>query len=796
MNSLMKTKVAVSIIILFGIIGCSKASYKPAQTDQATLGQLSRNEVTSSSTSSDYKVTSNKGLLNAISESKPGDKIVMANGVWNNIQMKFTTSGTEAEPITLEAEKAGQVLIQGESDLQIAADYITISGLLFTNGYSPSRAVINFSIDDKVANHCTVTNCVIRDYNKPQRNLRDLWILIKGRHNQVDHCYLSGKANRGPTLRVDLEGNPSINNHHKIIHNHFGPRPPKGGPSAETIQIGNSHTSMCPSYTLVADNFFEECNGEVEVISSKTNFNEFRNNVFYKSEGSLVTRHGNYCTVDGNYFIGDGSNKIGGLRLIGTGHTVTNNYFYNLRGENFRSPLAVMNGIPKSPLNRYIQVTDVTVAHNSWVNCTAPLQFGVGSNIAQKDVLPASEIRSARPKRCIVANNLIHNTLGDKTPIVAHDKLDGIRFESNVINNQGVAFENVVGMNPVNFEMKKIAEYIYAPSYGFPDTEIFVGFGFDNFNKDLLGASRDDNNAIGAITGKPSSAAGILDRSKYGPAWYKTTSTVVAPEVYKLKPGDNISKYIDQVKDGDFLVLSEGAYALSSPLQINKTLTIHAAEGEKVLIKYAGPVETPLFEMNPKGKLTLSGITLQGTGNQFAIATLKENMSSLYNLTVENCTVENFDYILKAYKFSFSEHLMFLGSTFSNCSNGIELSAETDDRGDYNAENILITDCSFDNIESNVVDYYRGGYDESTVGGTLKLTNSRFTKCGAQEENGILINTYGIINVDISGNTFKNNKVKQVAQLWGAQNNKHSDNTIVNSGKIVVEENLKLKTFY
>jgi len=76
-----------------------------------------------------------------------------------------------------------------------------------------------------------------------------------------------------------------------------------------------------------------------------------------------------------------------------------------------------MNGIKKSPLNRYIQVTDVVVAHNSWINCEEPLQFGVGSNIDEADVLPASEIRSERPIRTVVANNLIYNTKGDKQPL-------------------------------------------------------------------------------------------------------------------------------------------------------------------------------------------------------------------------------------------------------------------------------------------------------------------------------------------------------------------------------------------
>ena len=239
------------------------------------------------------------------------------------------------------------------------------------------------------------------------------------------------------------------------------PRPRKGGPSAETIQIGDSGTSMSPSYTNVSNNLFEECNGEVEVISSKTNFNEFRNNVFYKSEGSLVTRHGNYCTVDGNYFIGDENSNVGGIRLIGTGHWVINNYFYNLKGESFRSPLAVMNGIPKSPLNRYNQVTDVVVAHNTWVNCKSPLQFGVGTNISQKEVLPKSEIRSAIPIRTTVANNLICNEVGDKQPIIAHDKIDKIKFKNNLIANQGVSFKAQDGLEMTSITTKEIACLLY-----------------------------------------------------------------------------------------------------------------------------------------------------------------------------------------------------------------------------------------------------------------------------------------------------------------------------------------------
>lgn len=738
-------------------------------------------------------------LNKAISQSTPGAEIVLANGIWKDVQIDFFGKGTKYAPITLRAESPGEVIIQGKSHLKLGGEYLVVSGLHFTEGYSPSNAVIEFAISkDTIAYHCRVTNCVIEDFNKLQRNQTDLWIQFKGRHNQLDHCYITGKSNRGPTLRVDLAGNEHIKNYHKIINNHFGPRPPKGGPSAETIQIGNSFTSMAPSHTLVANNLFERCNGEVEVISSKTNFNEFRNNVFYKSEGSLVTRHGNYCIVDGNYFIGDeASENIGGVRLIGTGHWLTNNYFYNLKGKIFRSPLAVMNGIPKSPLNRYLQVTDVVIAHNSWVNCTSPLQFGVGSNVAEKDVLPASEIRSARPIRTTVANNLIYNQTGDESPVVAHDQLDGINFKSNIINNQGVDFEPVQGLETKTFDLAEVSENVWVPASAFSDVDVFHGFEFEQITKDLFGAARAGNGSIGAVTGNPSIGPEILDRAKYGPDWYSDEPSGSEGKTHSVNSTSKLADVIEAALDGDIIELEAGSYEISTSLKINKTLTIQSAEADnKAIIRYTGGAKTPAFEMNPKGELTLRKINLQGNKEQYAFASLESNMSSLYNLTVEDCEISDFDFILKAYKFSFSEHINLNATTFKNCQNGLELSEETDDKGDYNAENITIKDCHFEGIDKNVIDYYRGGYDESTVGGNLLITNSSFSNCGAKEENGILINTYGILNVDISNNTFRNNPVKLVALLWGAKNNTHSGNEIVKSGKILVEQNLQLKLMY
>ncbi len=758
--------------------------------------------VTCSTESSKKNVVKNVDELNqAIASAGPGDNIILANGIWKDVEIKFRGKGTQDKPITLKAETAGKVSIEGESYLKFGGEYLTVEGLFFKNGFSPSNAVIDFKIShkdkpDEISNNCKVTNCVIEDFNKPKRDNSDLWIQFWGRHNELSNCYIAGKTNRGPTVRVSIAGIESINNYHQIVNNHFGPRPVKGGPSGETIQLGDSYTSMSPSHTMVANNLFEECNGEVEVISSKTNFNVFKNNVFYKSEGSLVTRHGNYVTIDGNYFLGDGVNEnYGGIRIINTGHWVINNYFYGLKGKSFRSPLAVMNGIPKSPLNRYNQVTDVVVAYNTYVNCSSPWQFGVGTNIAQTDVLPKSEIRSARAIRTTVANNIIYNEKGFENIVVENDKADGVTFKSNIINNQGVNFNDFNGgIVESSLELRKLTDNIFIP-VGIPDDfEAYYGFDFNTIEADLFGVSRKDNKSIGAVTGKNVSNPNILDKSKYGTTWFSNEIEPKEPVIHNVAKAEELQIKLNEANNGDIIALTEGTYNLNNSLVLNKTLVIQS-EGKAQLI-FSGAPNTPLFSLQPYGKLTLKNVVLKGNNSNYAFASLKENMSNHFGLTVSNSEISDFAYVLKAYKESFAECLTFENTSISNCENGIELSEEINDKGDYNTEYLTVENCIFDNVSKNVIDYYRGGYDESTIGGNLLVTNSTFTNCGAKEKNRILLNHRGIINVSITQNTFKNNPVEFVSILWGAKNNTASENTFSSSGEIKTEENLKQKLMY
>ena len=178
---------------------------------------------------SDSKVHTIKEFNDRVSKVQPGDSIILANGVWNDAELLFETNGTAQKPITLTVEEKGKVVLEGASNLRIAGDYLIVKGLVFKNGYTPTNAVISFRKDREVmANNSRLTECVIDNFNNPERQVQDYWVTIYGKNNRIDHNHISGKKNLGVTMIVGLDTEDSRENNHKIDHNYFGPRPTYG----------------------------------------------------------------------------------------------------------------------------------------------------------------------------------------------------------------------------------------------------------------------------------------------------------------------------------------------------------------------------------------------------------------------------------------------------------------------------------------------------------------------------------------------------------------------------------------
>ncbi|MXZ04173.1 MAG: T9SS type A sorting domain-containing protein [Rhodothermaceae bacterium] len=369
------------------------------------------------------RVASNpQELASAIASSGPGDTIVMTNGTWTDVVISFYAQGVEGDSITLRAETPGQVILNGNSRLKIGGSYLKVDGLWFDQGALRSGHLIEFRrSSSRLTTHSRLTNCTITNYNPPSYLTEYKWISIYGEHNRVDHCHFAGKSHDGATLVVWLRDPPNDSPvWHRIDNNYFGHRPELGKNGGETIRIGTSSRSMQDAYVTVEHNLFEECDGEIEIISNKSGNNIFRHNTFLRSSGTLTLRHGNEASVYGNYFLGEGKSGSGGVRIIGERHKVYNNYFQDLRGTGYRSALAVVNGVQNSPLNRYFQVKDAVVAFNTFVDVEETFVIGAGKSSEQ----------SLAPDGLQIANNLVVTRNG---PIVEYEDAPlNITYASNV----------------------------------------------------------------------------------------------------------------------------------------------------------------------------------------------------------------------------------------------------------------------------------------------------------------------------------------------------------------------------
>ncbi len=332
-------------------------------------------------------------LPKAFANAKPGDEFVLADGEWKDKLIELHAEGTADAPITLRAQTPGKVVLTGKSGLKFSGRHINVSGLHFHN-VNDANEIIQFRTSSKsLAEHCRLTNCAITSDAVPSNEAEQKWVSIYGKHNRVDHSHFTGKKTGGTLLVVWVAGG---DNHHQIDHNYFGPRTVLGKNGGETIRVGTSDVSMNASYTIVEDNFFEECNGEAEIVSNKSGRNIYRRNTFRECSGALTLRHGNDCRVEQNYFLGNKARGTGGVRIIGTGHVVINNYFADLEGDDSRSAISFMNGLVNSPLHGYFQVENAIVAYNTFIDCKVAMTIGV----------EASKKQPLAPKNCQILNNL------------------------------------------------------------------------------------------------------------------------------------------------------------------------------------------------------------------------------------------------------------------------------------------------------------------------------------------------------------------------------------------------------
>ena len=708
----------------------------------------------------DFLVKTQSEYLDASSKLNPGDRIILANGVWRDFEILFQGVGTEQEAITLTAQEKGKVIISGQSNLRLAGEHLFVTGLVFKDGYTPTSSVISFrKSKSEVANHSRVSEIVIDNFNNPERFDTDFWVMMYGKHNRFDHNHLEGKRNKGVTMAVRLDTEESRANFHKIDHNYFGPRPILGSNGGETLRIGTSHFSLSDSNTLVENNYFDRCDGELEIISSKSGNNIFRGNVFFESRGTLTMRHGNDTLVENNVFFGNGVDHTGGIRLINKRQTVRNNYMEGLAGYRFGGALVIMNGVPNSPINRYHQVEDSVVENNSLIE-SDHIQLAAGSD----------QERSAIPIRSRFENNLISNK-SNKDTFTIYDDISGIGFANNVVNDVE-SFQIEEGFVSNSFALERALNGLL---YAQGSSQLNAGI-----SSDLKPISKDDTGVDWYV--KPNRTA-----------IFGTGKTIV------VEPGqDNISKAIRDAASGDVIKLLPGEYIEPRLITIDKALTIDGSGKVNSKIQFE---RFALFEMHNGGSLELKNLQISGasapdsSGNT-VIRTLQRSMLNNYQIRLESVAVIDLDInhsfnFLNVSKGSFADQIEIIDSSFENVTGAIlSLDKEGDDYGIYNAEYVTIKDSTFNSVQGDIVDFYRGGTDESTFGPHFSLSNSSLKNVGKGKRNksksSVLL--HGVQVTSIENNSIQDSPAIKVFHTVGEPVTEISNNEFSNTPQVYVEE--------
>ena len=675
----------------------------------------------------------------AVRSAGPGDTVVLADGEWRDFEIVFAAEGLPDSPVTLTAETMGKVVIAGRSNLRIAGNHLVVSGLVFRDGYTPTNDVVAFRrTKQHLANHSRVTQVVIDRFNNPERHETDFWVMMYGKNNRFDHSMLIGKSNTGVTMAVRLDSEASQDNGHRIDHNYFGPRPILGSNGGETLRVGTSKYSLTQSRTLVERNYFERCNGEVEIISSKSGGNVFRGNVFVESRGTLTLRHGNGNRVEGNVFLGNGVPHTGGIRVINKRQTITNNYLFQLTGRRFAGALVVMNGVPDSPINRYHQVEDAVIENNTIIG-SDHIELAAGSD----------EERSAVPKTTRFANNLIAN-LETKDSIAVHDDISGIHFAGNVYD--GV--EKVPDAD--GFEHRRVEFERGGNGLAYPVDEANAGVGIP---RDLV----------------------VVQRDETGPSWYPKPAPHIrfgSGNILPIGPGrDSLAQALEASSAGDVIELEAGEYTVTKIPVVSHPVTVRGRAETRPLVRFE---RSAMIELADGGSLELVGLAIDGSlapdayGNS-VVRTSRYSMLGNYAVRVVDCEVANLNTnhsfnFLRVSRHTFARSIDILRSNFRSVTGHIVgLDREIDDLGIYNGESVVVEDSRFVDVDGAVLNVYRGGTDESTFGPEVSFRRNVLEDVGHGKRNktAAAVFLHGVQTVSVEDNDLRGSQPIRVVETVG-----------------------------
>jgi Chondroitinase B len=308
-------------------------------------------------------------FIKAVRKAGPGTLIILANESYkvNPSEHKIddddedqdtyvlfpNVQGAPDKPIIVMAQDIGQddedkkVILEGSAGYKFKdCKYFTWLGFTHRHDASSENNIVFEGGKNNRFSRCEVK---LQDKGSKKKGERKThWLQISNcKAMKVDHCFFHHKPSEGQFCNVKYKSDNEHGDGPIFEYNYFQHQDYNeivgdeniGDAGGETIQMGDS--KLCRWYyrAIVRYNYFEECNGDGELITNKSSGNIYYNNSFVNSLGVLTLRHGDSTAVLGNHF------EACGLRVGGRDNLIANNHFTkNSAKREQRRPLVISMG--------------------------------------------------------------------------------------------------------------------------------------------------------------------------------------------------------------------------------------------------------------------------------------------------------------------------------------------------------------------------------------------------------------------------------------------------------------------
>jgi poly(beta-D-mannuronate) lyase len=357
--------------------------------------------------------TSFDKINSALSKVKPGDKIILEDGTINNLSININTKGQLLNRITIKPKNPGKLILTGKISITISGSYTTLANLVLKDGGNENAITIRGN-----GNRLTGCDISLDNTNGPI-------IMVYPKNNRIDHCYIHDFTKEDRWIQKDpgSKSEDYILIDHNIIKNR---KKGSKGNGYETIQLRNEENSI-KSKSIIYQNMFEKCDGEIEMISIKSSDNIIANNTTISSKATITLRSGNNNYIVNNKFLQNNTDNSGGLRITGKNHTIKSNLFKEINGgDSTNCAICIINK------ESYQQVKNLKVSNNIFINNDYDIVLGSGGgNVTPTDIY--------------FNDNIVYKT--SKNPVFS--KKGGEC--KNLVFTDNKYYVSNIGKSPINF---------------------------------------------------------------------------------------------------------------------------------------------------------------------------------------------------------------------------------------------------------------------------------------------------------------------------------------------------------